>query len=132
MIALLFLALLQTPAAMRTIDKGAESAIDSPRQAVARTADEWQKLWRQHSWDRQAPPIDFAKEMVVGVFLGSRTTAGYSVTIDEVSHEGGKLIVKYRERSPGRGTVTAQVITAPYHLVAVPRTTGDIEFERIQ
>lgn len=130
MIPFLIVAMLQASGAMRTIDKGAESAIDSPRQAIARTADEWEKLWRQHSWDRPAPKIDFAKDMVVAVFLGSRTTGGYTIAIEEVRDEGGKLIVKYRESSPGRGAITAQVITAPYHIVAVPKKPGEVRFEK--
>ena len=67
-------ALQGTPPAMRTVDRGDQSNIDDARQAVVRTQAEFDRLWRQHAADRAQPKIDFSKEMVVGVFLGSRPT----------------------------------------------------------
>jgi len=68
---------------------------------------------------------------VVGIFLGSRPTAGYSVEI--VGIRGApidSLIVQYREGTPPRDVMTAQVITMPYHLVAVPSHPGEVRFEK--
>jgi hypothetical protein len=116
---------------MRTIDKGTQSLVDDGRNVTVRTADEWTGLWRQHKADRPAPPVDFSREMVVGVFLGSRPTSGYQVEIVGVREEGESLVVEYRVTSPGRDAMTAQVITMPYHLVAVPRLSGEVKFKRI-
>src|SRR5204863_7794984 len=68
-------------ASMRTIDRGTHSSIDQARTVVVRSADEWSALWRAHAEGKPAPPVDFARELAVGVFLGSRPTAGYSVEI---------------------------------------------------
>jgi hypothetical protein len=70
--------------------------------------------------------------MIVAVFLGSRNTAGYSVEIVSAQPRADALIVRYRQREPGRDAITAQIITMPYHIVAVPRTTGEVKFERVQ
>ena len=126
----LAMASLQAPTSMRTLDKGLDSQIEMPRQVAVRTAAEWQALWTIHGGERARPPVDFGKEMVVGVFLGSRPTAGFSVEIVGVREEGGALIVQYRESRPAPGLVTAQVLTMPYHIVAVPRHAGDVRFER--
>ncbi len=132
---LLVAALLQagsTPARpLATIEKGAESAVESPRQATARTPDEWAALWHAHSWDRPLPPVDFAHNMVVGVFLGTRPTAGYSVEIVGTRQENGALVVEYRETRPDKQTMTAQIITSPYHLVAMPQFAGDVKFQKL-
>ena len=135
MFLFLCVALLQGPAAaipMKTIDAGTQSQIEEPRQVTARSAEEWAALWRQHSWDREAPAVDFAHEMVVGVFLGGRPTAGFGIQIVGVREEHGALVVQYRETRPPSGALTAQVITSPYQLVTLPRRTGDVRFEKIE
>ena len=69
--------------------------------------------------------------MVVGVFLGSRPTAGYRVELVRVRDEGGALIVQYREVPPPPDSVTAQVFTRPYALWAVAARPGEVRFERV-
>jgi len=117
---------------MTTIDKGDHSNMDDARQVSVKTEDAWKQLWQQHSPDRPKPAIDFSKEMVVGVFLGSRPTAGYTVEIASATVNTGTLVVRYRETAPGRGTMTAQVITSPFHLVTLPIFPGEVKFEKAQ
>jgi hypothetical protein len=119
-------------AALRTVERGSQSNIESARQVVVRTAAEWTALWKTHNFDKPAPHVDFDSEMVVGVFMGSRPTAGYSVMITSVSERDGALVVGYSERSPRPGAMTAQVLTFPYHLVAVPKRAGNVTFEKQQ
>ena len=116
------------PPAMKTIEKGADSAVDDARQIVIRTPTEWAKVWSAHSFERARPNVDFSKEMVVGVFLGSRPTAGFGVEIVGTRVESGTLIVEYRETKPGPDRVSAQILTSPYHLVSMPRVDGDVKF----
>jgi len=120
----------QTP---RTVEKGDQSNIDDARQVVVRDAAAWRALWQQHAPDRPMPAIDFSKESVVAVFMGSRNTAGYSVTILSTIEGGGALVVKYRETRPTPGGVTAQVLTFPYHIVAIPKVTAtNVRFEKAE
>jgi hypothetical protein len=117
---------------LRTIDRGDRSQIMSARQVVARTQAEWDALWRAHLPERPPAAIDLSKEMVVGVFLGSKPTAGYSVSIVSVAEEGGALRVRYRETLPPADAITAQVITYPYQIVAIPKSAAtDVKFERV-
>jgi len=116
----------------RTVDKGEQSNIDEARQVVVRTDAEWMRLWQQHSPDRQRPTVDFAKDMIVGVFMGSRPSAGYNISIVSTFAKDGNVLVRYRESTPRPGTMTAQVLTFPYHLVAIPKATGDVKFEKVQ
>ena len=123
----------QSAAPLRTIDQGARSQITSSREVVVRTAAEWDSLWREHQPAGQHAAIDFSKEMIVGVFLGSRPTAGYSVTIVSASEDAGVLRVRYRETPPLTDAITAQVITFPYQLVALPKSAAkDVKFEKIE
>lgn len=124
---------MQTRSEPRTVDKGDQSNIDDAKQVVVRDAAEWRKLWQQHAPDRPMPSIDFARESVVAVFMGSRNTAGYSIAILSTTEGGGALIVKYRETRPAAGGVTAQVLTFPYHIVAIPKVTAtNVRFEKAE
>jgi hypothetical protein len=121
------------PAPSRTIEKGDQSNIDAARQVLVRTDAEWAALWRQHSPDRPKPKVDFAKEMVVGLFMGSRSNAGFSTAVTTTTAANGALIVKYTETIPAPGAITAQILTFPYHLVAIPKSdTKDVTFEKTE
>ena len=76
------------------------------------------------------PAVDFTKSMVMGVFLGSRNTAGYRVTITGMERDGATLAVTYREERPAARDILAQVITFPHHLVRVERMDGEVKFTR--
>jgi len=120
----------QTPPPPRTVDKGDFSNVDDGKQVVVRSDAEWRTLWRQHAGGRPMPSIDFSKEMVVGVFMSSRPTAGFDIAITNTIEANGILHVRYRERLPARGLVLAQVLTFPFHLVAVPRSASEVKFEK--
>jgi hypothetical protein len=107
------------------------SYIEEPRQAVVRTPAEWQALWKAHDPQRAAPAVDFTQSMVVAVFLGTRPTAGFAVEITAVKVEGSRVVVEYRERRPPADALTAQILTAPFHVVRLARTSASIEFRRI-
>ncbi len=123
--------LLQSGMPMHIVDKGAQSGIHSARQAVARTDADWTQLWQDHAAGRPKPAVNFSKEMVVGVFLGSRPTAGFSVQITRVSVDHGTLVVEYHETRPRPDAITAQVLTSPFDLVTVPQFTGDVHFKSV-
>ncbi len=116
--------------AIRTVDKGAHSNVDDRLTTSARTEKEWATLWKKHNFDRPIPRVDFSKEMVVAVFMGSRPTAGFSVEIVAAAERGEKFVVGYRETLPAPGGISAQVLTAPYHIVAVPKSPLSIEFQK--
>jgi len=120
-----------TTATMKTVDKGPMSGMDAPRQATVRTPAEFATLWKSHAADRKMPDVDFTKNMVVGIFLGSRPTAGFGVEIVSAQPESGTLVVKYKETRPSRDTIAAQVLTSPFHLVAVPKFDGPVRFEKL-
>src|SRR3954466_2978703 len=101
MIAMLLPAILQaTTIPMRTIDSGITSNMDGGRQATARSVEDWSKLWTLHAGERTRPAVDFTKEIVVAVFMGTRPTGGFSVQIVRVRQEGPALVVSYTETRP--------------------------------
>lgn len=110
------------------VAKGDVSGQQETKQVTVRTAAEWQTLWKSHSPTEKMPTVDFAKNMVVGIFLGSKPSAGHEVEIVGVRTEGKDLVVEYVQRQPGRGTMAAQILTEPFHLVAVAKHSGPVRF----
>ena len=106
-----------------TLAQGGSSQIQEPREAVVRSA----QLWSDHS-SQPLPAFDLSQSVVVGVFLGTRQTAGYEIEVTAVTAEGDRVVVEYVEHRPARDAFVAQVLTAPFHFVQLPRDVGEIEF----
>lgn len=119
---------------LRTVAAGSRSGLTEALQIVVRTPAEWTALWTRHSAPGvPLPPVDFAQEMIVAVFLGRRPTSGYQVQITGV-HEvgaGPDLEVTYRELDASAGTVRRPVITMPFHIVALPRSAMPVRFRQL-
>src|SRR5918992_2197957 len=111
-----------------TIAKGEVSGQQEAKQVTVRTAAEWKALWDEHAPAEKMPAVDFAKNMVVGIFLGSKPSAGHEVEITGVRSQDKDLIVEYAQKQPGRGTMAAQILTEPFHLVVLPKHEGTVRF----
>jgi hypothetical protein len=123
-------ALAQGPS-FTTIARGDASGQLTGRQVVIRTPAEWEALWKIHAPAEKRPAVDFNSRMVVGVFLGSKPSTGYQVEIVGVQTEGETLLVNYLERQPARGIISAQILTEPFHLAAVPKHGGPVKFNKV-
>ncbi len=120
----------QTPS-FTNLAKGDSSEQQLAKQVTVRTAAEWKALWKDHAPTEKMPAVDFAKDMVVGIFLGTKPSAGHEVEIVGVRPEGKDLIVEYVQKQPAPGTMAAQILTEPFHLVAVPKHTGTVRFMHV-
>ena len=119
------------PSPVTIVARDMMSQVESPRFAVAQTAAEWSKLWREHAGETKPPPVDLGARTVVAIFLGTRSTAGYAADIVGIRPVNGALVVRYEERRPGRDEVSAQVITSPAVIASIPKFTGEIKFEKV-
>ena len=132
MALIITLALLQiTTTAMTTMARGSNSGIEELREAVVRSAPEWDALRKLHGGPDPAPSVDFAREMVVAVFLGTRPTGGYGAEIVATRREADALIVEYAERRPPADAIVTQALTAPFHIVRLPKHDGPVRFRRV-
>lgn len=127
-IALFGIAAVAAQAALTNVAKGDMSGQQLAKQVTIRTPSEWKALWNDHAPTEKLPTVDFTKNMVVGVFLGTKPSAGHDVEIIAVRHQGKDLVVEYAQKQPAPGTMTAQILTEPYHLVSVPKHEGSVRF----
>ena len=125
---------LAQPAEVRpmSVARGGFSGIGNATEVVVRSNGDWEKLWKSHAAAQQpVPAIDFAREMVVAVFLGSRPTGGFSVEIVGARREGEVLVVEYVERTPPADAVVTQALTTPFHIVRLDAHPGPVRFRRL-
>ena len=116
---------------LRDVSRGYDSGIDARGLVVVPSREEWSKLWARHAsrslQKPQEPVIDWSRELVVGVFAGERPTAGYAVRVERVVPEKDRVLVEAAENKPAKDAFVPQVITRPYHFVAIERSALPIE-----
>lgn len=109
----------------RTLLRGYDSAIASQGVRLARNDAELRALWREHTANRlpasEPPKVDFAREMVALVTLGTRTSGGFAIEVTNVCEKDGRVEVEARESKPAEGAILPMVMTQPYHLIATSR-----------
>ncbi len=122
--------------AFEIVHDGTYSAIQEKRELVINTNDEYQKLMQDvyKNMDQmpRIPVVDFTKNTLIAVFVGTRSTAGYLVSIDSISESSKNLNVEVLETTPGKNCMTSDVITAPYTIVKVPKTDKKAVFKYSQ
>jgi hypothetical protein len=123
-------AVMAQPVPFKALASGPDSGVERSRDVVVRTPAEWNTLCADHAAGRPCPSVDFSRSTVVGVFLGTRPTAGVRVEITRIEREASSLVVTYRERGPGPDEMVAQMMTMPYQLVTIDRFTGPVRFLR--
>jgi hypothetical protein len=118
--------LLEGPAT-RTIEKGDQSNIDDARQVLVRTESEWAALAAARRTGRARRSIS-ARNGRRPVH-GSRPNAGFSTAVISATAET-TLIVRCSEHSRS-GSVGAGPDVS-YHLVAIPKASGDGSSRRFE
>src|SRR2546426_10791265 len=104
-----------------SIGQGTASGIIDRREVVVQSEQQWQKLWNEHAPGAPPPPIDFTKELVVGVFAGQLPTAGYRVEIVRVERESGGGSGVFWVGEPAEGGKVCPVPPQPLHPVRFAR-----------
>jgi len=67
------------------------------------------------------PKVDFTKNQVVALFLGTKNTGGYSISIDRVEEEANQILVYKKVKTPSGGMVTL-ALTNPFVIVQIHST----------
>lgn len=111
--------------------EGVQSGVDAFHAVVVKTPEQWTRIREGLSLPADLPEVDFARDMIVGVFLGARPTAGYRARVVGASRVEDALVVQYAEGAPDPGVVVSQVVTTPFHLVLVPQHDGEVRFEQV-
>lgn len=61
----------------------------------------------------ERPKVDFSNNQVIALFLGQKNSGGYSISIDRVEEEEGKVIVHQKVETPKAGENVTMALTNP-------------------
>jgi protease stability complex PrcB-like protein len=120
----------------RTVAKGsgASSTLAERAAFVVKSTPRWRAVWRSLNAGVQpapsVPPVDFGRRMLLVVIQGRKPSGGYSIRVSSVVDEGRRWRVGVQERAPGLTCIVPSVVTSPYHVVAVRRSTDPVRFVR--
>lgn len=117
-----------------SLKQGVNSGKEESFETVIRSPERWQQFWQDlHGNFYQKPPlprVDWTKNMVIGIGLGSKPSGGYSVEIKTIVIKDGQLVINAVEQQPGQNCGTTMAITQPYHVVTVERSDLPVQFNR--
>ncbi|WP_320814733.1 protease complex subunit PrcB family protein [Flavobacterium sp.] len=65
--------------------------------------------------------VDFKSNNVCILFLGQRSTGGYSIDVDYIKKKQKTLYIKAKELTPEKHSNVITAITNPYCIVAIPK-----------
>jgi FtsZ-interacting cell division protein ZipA len=116
-----------------TIAKGDDNGIEKEQNVIVTTEEKFNTLWNKtNSIEIDAPKdpkIDFSKSSVIAVYMGTKDSAGYSISIEKVSIVNNELNITVKTIEPQKNESVAAVITSPYHIVEVPFSVKNMEVQ---
>ncbi len=112
---------------LETLVKSNQSGYQEEGRHVIDNQEDWDNLWTLASED-ELPAVNFEEEMVLAVFMGMRSTGGYSIEMVEIIEKDEVIEVMIEETVPGEDDMVAMVITYPEHIVKIEKTDKPIVF----
>lgn len=111
---------------------GAEDIDES--NLVINDSSAWQDLLDQMTFVNDLPPgfgdtnVDFEQWTVIASFDQIQSYGGFSIDVISVTEKDGQIVVDIEKSGGGQGAATT-VITQPFHIVKIPKTTLPVTFE---
>jgi hypothetical protein len=116
----------------QVISSGAYSKIQQKQTHIMRSDGEWQIYWEKMTGNpgRTAPgQIDWVKNRLVAINLGTRPTGGYSVKLKDLYLKGiRQAVAEVVEYTPSPDMMVTQAITSPFVVVQIPATGENLTF----
>lgn len=85
---------------------------------VIRNEQELKKLYQSVGKEKY-PEIDFNKNQVAALFLGTKTSGGYSVSVERVEENETQIIIYKKIDAPKPGENVTMALTNPFVIVEI-------------
>lgn len=113
------------------------SGIPDSQRVVIRDPAAWRQYWTAVNQPfvpaPAVPDVDFAREMILLVSMGTRPSGGFVIRIDSAMTDAQQVRVQVTQIVPGRGCLVPAVVTRPVDLARVPATPLPVSFaERVE
>jgi len=80
------------------------------------------------------PKVDFQNHIVVALFMGEKTTGGFSTEVDSITMENENMVVHIKENGPKPTDNVTMAICQPFCFVLIPKSEANMKviFNKIQ
>lgn len=123
-------------ASIRDLAHGQHSGAQGPVRRVIAEQAEWETFWNQHGSRQmpapERPEVDFSTERVLAVVLEEKPNGCWATRVTNATGSGGELVVEVTTYAPPPDTFCTDVITNPFHFVALAGWDGAVRFEERQ
>jgi len=108
------------------------SGLSGETRVVIRESEKWSEIWAA-IWSIQSaipplPAIDFTREMVIVVGMGTRPSGGHSIRVESATQRPGEIEVILRAESPGPSCMTTGALTQSVDAARIPRSAEPVRF----
>jgi hypothetical protein len=111
------------------------SEIAVPCRAIVTTNQQWNRLVTAMQGQLDRPVrIDFARQTVLAIFAGQKSTGGYSIRVENVEDESepgkpSRAKVRYRVVEPPAGAMLTQVLSHPSVVIRLDKKFESIDLD---
>ena len=113
----------------RTISNGQYNLLTQRTQRVIQSQGAWVNLWSDLSpTDGPIPQVNFNEKMLIAVFQGQKPTGSYEIEITKIIERENEIVVQVKETSPDTNCAADAVITSPYHIVEIEKSSKPVRF----
>ena len=109
---------------------GSNAAVQERKNYLISSTPELRELWKLLNAPGDPPAVDFTQSSVLAIFAGQEPTAGYSIAVSKVADAASRLVVISLTR-PGGSCILAQMVTTPYEVISLPKTTLPLTHEEL-
>ncbi len=112
----------------KTIRTGIYSSQHEKKDHVIDNLIEWETFWWSMDTTQSLPDINFSENLVLAIFMGARSSGGYSISVNKIIETNSALEVFLKEVSPGQRCGVTMALTQPYTIAVVEKTGKDVQF----
>ena len=116
--------------AFTELASGQQSSVTTRENYLITSDTQLEKLWGLVETSEPLPSIDFTKESVIVAFAGEEPTAGYSIGVMKITDTGERMVT-IQLTAPGPSCSVAEVVTAPYQILSIPKTDLTLAHEDV-
>jgi hypothetical protein len=99
---------------------------------ILATEGAWALFWKKTAGKQEPEALDGASEMAVYICIGERPTGGYVPRVTAIQTRPDRVVVIYNAGKPPEGSFVQEVITYPYVVAIIPRTSLPVVFQEGQ
>lgn len=120
----------------RDVGSGQQSGYDGSARLVLPTQEAYEAFWREHQTDTLSggaspPAVAYPDARAVAVVLEQKPDACWAVRVTNATGEATRLTLEVTTYSAPPDRACAQVLTKPWHVVAIANDGRDVAFEEV-